>query len=80
MALRRDRPNADAPRRLLSDAVRSYIEFGRRAQPGASQDRRAVVDGMSQIMSLVNESDRKAFTEAYSDLQRAVEAAPDAGR
>ena len=80
VALRRDRPNADAPRRLLSDAVRSYIEFGRRAQPGASQDRRAVLDGMSQVMSLLNESDRKAFTEAYSDLQSAVEAAPDAGR
>jgi len=79
-ALRRDRPAAEAPRRLLSDAVRTYIDFGRRPRPAGSRDGRAVVDGMSQVMALMNDGDRKAFTEPYTALQRSIEAAPDGGR
>lgn len=77
---RRDRPNADSSGRLLAEAVQSYIELGRRARPAGTQEGRAVVDGLSQIMSLLNESDRKSFTEPYSQLQQEVDAAPDARR
>ena len=79
-ALRRDRPNADAPRQLLSDAVRSYIEFGRRGRPAGSPIDPAVIDGLSQVMSLLTEAERKAFTQRYSELQTPTEAAPGAGR
>jgi tetratricopeptide (TPR) repeat protein len=79
-AYRHDRPNAEAPRRLLSDAVRSYIDFGRRPRPAGSRQGRTVVEGLSQIMSLLSEGDRRSFTEPYNRLQREVEAGPDAGR
>ena len=71
-AFRRDRPNAEPPRRLLFDAVQSYVDYGRRPRPAGSQEARAVVDGLSQIMSLLNESDRRSFTEPFNQLQRQI--------
>jgi tetratricopeptide (TPR) repeat protein len=71
-AFRRDRPNAEPPRRLLFDAVQSYVDYGRRPRPAGSQEARAVVDGLAQIMSTLNESDRQSLTEPFNQLQKQV--------
>jgi tetratricopeptide (TPR) repeat protein len=78
-SFRRDRPNAESAR-LLSDAVGSYVDFGRRATAAGTQQGRAVLEGLSQIMPLLSESDRRSFTEPYSQLQREVEAKPHGSR
>jgi hypothetical protein len=39
-----------------------------------------VTAGLSQVMSLLTEEERKAFTQRYSELQTPTEAAPGAGR
>jgi hypothetical protein len=75
-ALRRERPTGDEPRRLLSDAVRSYIEFGRRAGAGAPREARAVLDSLSRLMPELSEADRASFTEPYDQLQQQVGSRP----
>ncbi|MEO5741341.1 MAG: hypothetical protein ABIS29_12180, partial [Vicinamibacterales bacterium] len=79
-ALRRDRPTSESSRRLLFDAVQSYVDYGRRPRPTGSREARAVVDGLSQIMSLLNESDRRSFTEPFNQLQRQITAGADSNR
>jgi tetratricopeptide (TPR) repeat protein len=76
---RRDRPNAESAR-LLSDAMGSYVDFGRRAAAADMQQGRAVLEGLSQVMPLLSEGDRKTFTEPYSQLQREVDARSHGGR
>jgi hypothetical protein len=79
-AFRRDRPNTEQPRRLLFDAVQSYVDYGRRPRPADSQEGRAVVEGLSQIMSLLTDRDRQAFIEPFNQLQKQVNAGSDSIR
>jgi tetratricopeptide (TPR) repeat protein len=78
-AFRHDRPNPESAR-LLSDAVLSYVDFGRQSTAAGTQQGRAVLEGLSQVLPLLNESDRKAFMQPYAQLQREVEAGPHGGR
>lgn len=79
-ALRRERPNGDEPQRLLSDAVRSYIELGRRERAGAPREAREVLDTLSRVMPELSEADRASFTEPYEQLQKQVDSRPDTHR
>jgi tetratricopeptide (TPR) repeat protein len=78
-AFRRDRQNAESAR-LLSDGVASYVEFGRRAAAAGTQQGCAVLNELSQIMPLLNESDRRSFTQPYTQLQSEIEAGSHTGR
>ena len=69
-ALRRERPSGDESRRLLSDAVRSCIEFGRRKRAGAPREARAVLDSLSRVMPELSEADPRVF---HGTLRSAAE-------
>jgi tetratricopeptide (TPR) repeat protein len=74
-AFRRDRPTGDSAR-LLSDAVSSYIDFGRRATAAGTEQRRVVVEGLSHVIPQLSARDRQAITEAYGQLQSGSESGP----
>lgn len=76
-ALRRERPNDDEPRRVLSDALGSYVAFGLREQAGAQREAPAVLETLSQVMPDLSEADRASFTESYGRLQKQAGAPPD---
>ncbi len=78
-ALRRERPTLDEPRRLLTDAVRSYIEFGGRGSATDPREAHAVLEGLSDIMPQLTDGDRQAFTESYNRLQRHAGASRNTG-
>jgi tetratricopeptide (TPR) repeat protein len=72
--LRRERPAGTEPRRLLTEALRTYLDFGLRSRPAASGEGKAVFDTLARVMPEIGEADRAAFTESYGRLQQQVTA------
>ncbi|MQA30753.1 MAG: hypothetical protein GEU82_13105 [Luteitalea sp.] len=75
-ALRRERPNDNEPRQLLSDALTSYIAFGLRQHAGEAREASAVLETLSELMPALSEADRALFSEPYDQLQRQVRSRP----
>jgi tetratricopeptide (TPR) repeat protein len=68
-SLRRERPNAAEGQRLLSDAIRSYVEYGRKATAsGSSREGREVLDNLSRLLPELTERDRASFAASYQQL------------
>jgi tetratricopeptide (TPR) repeat protein len=74
--LRRERPNAGEPRRLLIDGLQWYIDLGRRPNPGAPRAASAVMDELSRVMPEVSDADRATLTESYAQLQKQIASPP----
>jgi conflict system STAND superfamily ATPase len=69
-SLSRERQNAGAARGLLSDAVRNYVDLGRKAiASGSPAEARDVLDNLSRLMPNLTERDRTSFAARYRDFQ-----------
>jgi tetratricopeptide (TPR) repeat protein len=71
-ALRREQPDRDEPRRLLGDAVATYVEFGRRQRDGRATEAAPVAEALGRLLPELNDADRAAFTDSYDELRKQV--------